>query len=1345
MTLAKRMILLSAVVMLSAVPAVAKNVKTFVVNEYFGVRYQNEPVSCDVTFEKPVPLSSIALSEGEQLDDRPFQVEVLEGTTQAVRKARVWTLVSFRPNSWYLQAKEITDVAALVKSINADLAAEGPSLGKEAWDTIRKEMDWPRDHKKQLPAKLTSDQTDALRRGINHFIGRNKRYDKTLVEKLDLAKRAPEALKALGDKRPSSAALQEVNRAAVDAAWKGIAKHKIYPRQRVFHIHTGVETQQGPAAIETRDGGTSGGVKLVELDSGVFRCRVVDRSMTFKTPVSALKVPGPVVSVSRDGKQWIGDGYLDSMRRVEKIEVTRDDGPVYSQRRIVYHFEDDRSYKVRVRVYPGKPYAQLVEDFDVGGASKYVFNYGDWTVDGFYDMGDSRLYGWSHVKASNPCGDFVTIEGQKALARLVIWTQHNYFAGKQEIIGLKQPAPDALRSHYAEQREKYAADLAKYKRRVAEGWTDRRGRGPRKPDKPDQPAWSEDVYTHGGASMETGNVLTPAGDSLCVGGFYIRPDRWTRAKVNHVDLYLRPEVPGDRMTRGVVGLKGAKLRPAMEAWLVDGHREWAIFAVPAADRDWMAKSHVRDGVWPLDRLNRLTLVWNSDGSPVSPASAKPTLVDAGGAASAVLKGTRGRSGMQYFNGSNGHIRGGYPPREGWDGSVTPTRAKDADINRMISLAITAYMAGDDSAYPSFRAMLPWTHPEAINPFYQGMENMNFNADLYRYVSSRAYPLAKMGHPEADRFLTHAEKSLDMALNRYVYPQSGCWEESHGYAGHTLKVVGPLAQAMKNTKGRHDFLNDPRLARMMEFFLYVHTPIDRDFGNRVVPAVGDHGQSKKGPADRLGPMLGLFANSTDPEVKRIAAQAAWLIREDNGNVPDGITPSKPDMRSRWLQGYGSVLRGLGESTSVLEITLDRGAVRAGKKHKNKPREMTRTPMMLTVPLETSGKPVTILGGGAPRHNRGTISGTAKLAREGKDLVIELDLELGSDKWVKGGQGKYTVRLAGSDKKGYTGSAAGTFGGHATTGDASARVTDRSEESFLVLRAGQSWGHHHMDKGSMWFWGRGVHFFGDCSWGAPPGGTYGNPFKQGPASGTQIEMKGITNWTLPCKYAAPYIADETYADGYDYALARCQFPFNPKLELAKDAPSALWNGYDRQVLFVHPDVLIVRDNVQAVCETVWRLHSFQKDSTRVKGNTATLKSSHGVTGELAIVYPRGVKLDTLGEFPKVSPWGGQPHKDSGKPFSTLMLEWEMPTNTSATWAFAVHGKGEKAPKTEKLDENGYVTKVTLHDGSSIVALLNIDPFEYTVAGRTFKGTAGLVRTDAKGRTTFTAIRGTFTKGD
>ena len=50
------------------------------------------------------------------------------------------------------------------------------------------------------------------------------------------------------------------------------------------------------------------------------------------------------------------------------------------------------------------------------------------------------------------------------------------------------------------------------------------------------------------------------------------------------------------------------------------------------------------------------------------------------------------------------------------------------------------------------------HPEALNPFYQGMENMNFNADLYRWML--AAPMHRPGRASATRrpsiFCGHSE-------------------------------------------------------------------------------------------------------------------------------------------------------------------------------------------------------------------------------------------------------------------------------------------------------------------------------------------------------------------------------------------------------------------------------------------------------------------------------------------------------------------------------------------------------------------------------------------------------------
>ena len=84
----------------------------------------------------------------------------------------------------------------------------------------------------------------------------------------------------------------------------------------------------------------------------------------------------------------------------------------------------------------------------------------------------------------------------------------------------------------------------------------------------------------------------------------------------------------------------------------------------------------------------------------------------------------------------------------------------------------------------------------------------------------------------------------------------------------------------------------------------------------------------------------------------------------------------------------------------------------------------------------------------------------------------------------------------------------------------------------------------------------------------------------------------------------------------------YPYNPDLNLSRSSPSVLRNGYDRQVLFVHPDLLIVRDNVETTVPTIWRIHSYQVDGTSVNGPRVSMKSPQGVTAELAVLYPRDV---------------------------------------------------------------------------------------------------------------------------
>jgi len=989
--------------------------------------------------------------------------------------------------------------------------------------------------------------------------------------------------------------------------------------QQVFTI-TDQPAKAAVSDLVFEPAGEKGGLALAVIGNAGIRAMVPVGGKDFAVPVSGFGLPGPVVAVATAAKdaRFIGDSWLDCMPRVARVSAEIERGAIYVQSRLTYHCEGGKRYTVRVRVYAGdRPFVELVEDCALGGAARFVFSYGDWqasrflmTRDGGFKSQPQRI-----AEHANPCGDFITEEGQTCLARLVVWSQFGYFAGKNETIGL------------------FADD-----------------------------------------------------DSLFIGGFYIRPDRWTRAKVNHVDLYVRPEVPGKPVTRGVAGLNGAAPRAAMEAWLVDGHREWAIVAMPPRDRaaeakalekgraerlkriestktnkgkvpltadqvsvevkriedelatleattyvypQFLPKAHVQVGIWNLDRLNRLPLVWNADGSPVTLAAQKPRgALSQAGLIGSMLTGVEGRAGLAQFNGSNGLMRGGMiadgKKYLAWARANAAVKAADIEVSdKMAGIALAAYLGMDESTYPGRRAMLPWTDPEALNPFYQGMENMNFNADRYASVAALGAGLKAAGHPQGALILDHGREQLDLALDRYVYPQSGCWEESHGYCAHTMKNATTLARILRDM-GAKDFFNDVRFARMFAFWTIAHSPRDPGFGGRrIAPPIGDHGLTVDAFSAQISEVVKDFAAAKDPEIQRIARNLAWLLQEKQAALPDGVTPESPDLSSRYLQGYGVAMR---------------------------------------------------------------------------------------------------------------------------ASDAKAR------ESYLVVRAEQSWGHHHMDKGSLWFWGRNVHFFGDSSWGGPPGETYGNAYKQGPASGTQIEFVGITNWTLPCKYPAPWIAEDAYHADFDYCQARCMYPFNPSIDLAKSTAVALRNGYDRQVLFVKPDLLVVRDSVESTVPTIWRLHSFQVDGTTVQGGRATLASPQGVIGELALLHPAAATLvrvdrDDLNQdkagHPLRLPFGRKVGESDAKgapaayDTRSLVLRYDLPLNTSALWTFGVHDQAEPAPVVERLDADGRVCRAVLADGREVIALIARDPFTWEGRGIRFAGRVGLV-IRAGGTVTLHAIR-------
>lgn len=847
--------------------------------------------------------------------------------------------------------------------------------------------------------------------------------------------------------------------------------------------------------------------------------------------------------------------------------------------------------------------------------------------------------------------------------------------------------------------------------------------------------WSQ--YGYFGGKQEI--VGLKLGDSA-IGGFLARVDRWTRPKVNHVDLYLRPQVPGERSTRGTVGLEGSVEQAAFEAWLIEGHREWCLFAVPADHAPILANGPMREGQWPLDRLNRIPVAWNEAGELLTAVDTTPGDKPQRGLPASVFNKTGGFTGLNTFNHTGHVVRTLYK-------SKYPVTKPLADYEQKAGMsvhdAVTIEIMLDDVTYPGKRTMLPWSDPEAVNPFYQGMQNMGFHHGLLKMTMNLCDKLLNHGHPAVKPILDLVVEGVDMSFDTYVSPQSGCWWTGHSYATGQMKRLVEFGQTLDGW-GLTAFRDDLRMARLGHFFSRVLSPIDAEFGQRIMAPIGDHGLSLETPTSRLTPVAQFCRESTNEAVQRLVSEMAWFIREDSGPVPEGVTPIEPERRGGWLQGYGSTMRAVDANVRRLQLNLPDALLRV--EGKGKKQSISAHAIQLRIGLDAKGqankvRAARVAGGfeGAEvTFERFTFDGTTVSAAIAVKVPHPDDWRNHQRGRLKGEMrwftGTYELNATVSGDQ-VSGRFSGTSSEQEVGGELDGRID--AAESFVIVRAGQTWGHHHADKASLWFWARDVHFLGECAWGGPPGGAYGNPYKQGPAQGTQLEFVGINNWTLPCMFPAPWIADSQYAEGVDYALARSLYPYNPKTDLSRSSPVALTNGCDRQVLLVHPETLIVRDNIEANVPVIWRAHGLQKKGTTVSGNRATMRSPQGPVAELAVVHPAATELTVVDTVPAGT--GGS--AEEGKPFSTSLLRFDVPPAADVTWVVDVRGEADQSGTVEPLDQAGRVTRIRRSDGSQVIAFLNSSEFTATVAGRTFTGTVGVLLVGPDGSLSERAIRGSF----
>ncbi len=159
--------------------------------------------------------------------------------------------------------------------------------------------------------------------------------------------------------------------AAVAVTWQGESVATQWDGEhlalRVDGLGAGEERVYEIALAEAAAPGTSGvtvteTAEGVELDNGLLAVRL-PRSAEGDLP---SPLPGPMLALRREGGPWRGRGRLETPQVCTAL-TTRvvDSGPLWTTAEVEYGFADGSGYRVQVRVYEGKTYAEVREESDL--------------------------------------------------------------------------------------------------------------------------------------------------------------------------------------------------------------------------------------------------------------------------------------------------------------------------------------------------------------------------------------------------------------------------------------------------------------------------------------------------------------------------------------------------------------------------------------------------------------------------------------------------------------------------------------------------------------------------------------------------------------------------------------------------------------------------------------------------------------------------------------------------------------------------------------------------------------------------------------------------------------------
>lgn len=638
---------------------------------------------------------------------------------------------------------------------------------------------------------------------------------------------------------------------------------------------------------------------------GRFRC-----ASRFVSSVAALNRKGLLVEDQQLRAEFVVRGVVEREMQPEKdlghlLELRSrvvENGPLIHDHELVYVF-DGGSYKVRVRVGCGRPYAVITEESDLtGGALLLSLHEGlepSFGVANYLGGLNSYVLGRTDTLRFDTCRHLGTIPSHNlenfrecwyaayrddpACSDLVgVFRVDGGFWSRGARIGIYEDvAPDLI----------LRCDLSTGRRRWALFSIDRLI--------PADLTELEDAFADWPYVFD----LLPAGGENVGGARFDRDHEWKLAS--------RPHLVIQRMR----AREDESSLDELRSWCLDWDdipadrrpvlwdKERLLLRARGMDAD--PQDHTAAGDTPMSRkllwsdyftLSQMCVKAYAEHNPVEARRVILYLLD------------YARKVVHQF-----HVLGGNSPTGLGAYNIgnqlkwmcylydvaAPIAALDAsvDLDLRAHLAYLAYKLSDTDYFP-------YDRPEGTT---------NWNASRCKALA--VFGLAFPQHPRSEFFVSHGIEGFQEELQRGVF-ESGAYIESTGYQQAMMDI--PFAYLIRDKAGFDPFRNE-RFRAMFRYFIDLQTPRCPHFGRRTLPAIGDVTWDQQRPFSVLQAAAPGFAGIDDI----LAGEMMWTARNGvsegelgtcSGSVLESLTipnthigESAPCLESKDIPGFGAVLR------------------------------------------------------------------------------------------------------------------------------------------------------------------------------------------------------------------------------------------------------------------------------------------------------------------------------------------------------------------------------------------------------------------------------------------------------